>query len=341
MKIICVTDTHLGVKQDSPLYHDVTNRLFANIYDYAEHHKIKELIHLGDFWNNRRSVSIKTILQGLYIAENLNKVFDHISLITGNHDTIYKDSNDESLLRMFNKFENISIIQRPTTRGNVIMVPWLFDPEVLLNRENKMVLLGHFDIAGAVMNESGSVSLHGQKQSDFNNFKMVLSGHYHTPGTYGNIRYLGSPFHTSFNDVAGVRGFYVLDDETCELEFIEFDDYPKFVRIHPDSFYSRADLEGNIVELIFTKDLGINGNIAAIQMAKDCDPLTLTPKYVNINTSMSKEDIVADELEVKDHLGILNEYLDGAKLPDNINTSVLKKVAESIYKETINDKQNS
>ena len=338
MKYILVTDTHLGVKQGSPLYHSVTDGLFANIYDYAENNGIEFLIHLGDFWDNRKSVSIKTVLQGLYIAGNLNKVFKHSYILTGNHDTIYKDSNDESLLTMFNKFENITIINRPFELDNMLLVPWLFPNELLENEDNNRILLGHFDIAGAVMNESGTESRHGIRQSDFTNWDLVLSGHYHTPGKYGNIQYLGSPFHTSFNDVAGTRGFYILDSEACTTEFIEFTDYPKFVRVKTTDDIASNKIKGNIVELIFTEDYGINKNIEIIENYKKHDPLTLTPKYVNISESMSDEVMAEEDIEIKDHLGILFEYLEQSELPEHMNLDMIKKVAENIYKETVNEK---
>lgn len=336
MKYICVTDTHCGIKDGSPLYHDVNERLFAYIFDYAEHNKINQLIHLGDYFHNRKSIPIKSILVALRIADMCDRIFKDTYIITGNHDTIYKDSNDESLLSMFSEYKGITIVNQPFKLGNILMVPWLFPHEILENLVSADILLGHFEINGCVMNEAGTKAENRfLSQGDFNNFKLVLSGHYHTPGVYGNIQYLGSPFHTSFNDVAGKRGFYVLDDETCEVEFIEFDDYPKFVRIKDTDVWTEEIVYGNIVEFIFTQDYGINKNIEIVERVKSCSPLTLRVKYVNINEAMSQEDIAEEDIDIKDHLEILQEYYEYSEQPEHINLKVLKKMAEKIYKETV------
>jgi len=337
-----VGDTHLGVKNGSPLYHKVTEDLFDQIIEFSKQKSIRSLIHLGDFFDNRKTITIKTILSALHIMNKINDVFDAY-FIVGNHDTINKDSIDESLLSMFRKFENMTIIDRPLKLPNILMVPWLFDTSVLKNTDNSKILLGHFEMNGVMMNESGSVmeSAH-LNRGDFKNFELVLSGHFHTPSIYGNIRYLGSPFHTSFNDVAGKRGFYVLDDETCELTFIEYDKYPKYIRIkdtdNPEDV--AGSVPNNIVELIFTKDHGITGNLEIVERVKSWSPLTLIPKYVNINGSMSKDSMIKEDIEIKDHLGILHEYHDQNELPGHINPIMLNKIVESIYKETLDGQKN-
>ncbi len=336
MKHVIVTDTHLGVKQGAVLYHGVTEMLFANIFDYAENNGITSLIHAGDFFDNRKTITNKTILCALRIGANINKVFGHAYFITGNHDTIYKDDIEQSLLKMFDQHQNITIVREPIKTYNMMLVPWIFPDELLENPDNLDVLIGHFDIAGAVMNESGTESKHGLKQSEFKNWKMVLSGHFHTPSVYGNIQYLGSPFHTTFNDVAGTRGFYVLDDESLELEFIEFTDYPHFIRVKDSDDVVTDQIQGNIVELIFTQDHGISENISIIERFKNARPLTLIPKYVKIDESMSEDDIDL-EVDVKDHLGILLDYFEQSEQPEHINMMMINKVAEKIYKETVSE----
>jgi DNA repair exonuclease SbcCD nuclease subunit len=316
--------------------------LFDSIYEYAEQNDIKTLMHLGDFWHNRKSIDIKSLLVGLGVADNVNTVFDDTYIITGNHDTIYKDDIKISLLSVFNKHENIHIINEPTSLGNILMLPWLFDSDMLKNDEAVHdILLGHFDISGCNMNSSGFSKKDARyKQSDFSDFKLVLSGHYHTPGVYGNIQYLGSPFHMTFNDVGSTRGFYVLDTNTLELEFIENQRFCKYVRIKDTD--DPADVAGlvpdSIVEFVFTKDWGIEKNLEIIERVKSWSPHTLIPKYVNIEESMSQEDIAEEDIELKDHLEILLEYYDYSEQPEHIDVKMLKQMAKKIYEETVNGK---
>jgi hypothetical protein len=244
---------------------------------------------------------------------------------------------------MFRRYREDIVVDRPEmVYGNILLVPWVFNSDILKNEHKADVLMGHFDILGAIMNESGTESKFGIDPADFKNFNMVYSGHYHTPGTFSNnIQYLGSPFHTSFNDVEGVRGFWIYDTDGNTCEFVEFTNYPKFRRIkdtEPWDILKPSFIEGNIVELIFTKDHGIEGNIEIVENVKKLNPLTLIAKYVSIDESMSQEDMVDEDIEIKDHLGILQEYFEYSEQPEHINSTMLSKIAEAVYKETVNGK---
>jgi hypothetical protein len=95
-------------------------------------------------------------------------------------------------------------------------------------------------------------------------------------------------------------------------------------------------VEGNIVEFIFTEDHGIEANTEIVEAIKSWNPQTLNAKYVNIEESMSQEDMADEDIDIKDHLDILNEYYDYSELPEHIDVKMLKKMAEKIYEETIN-----
>jgi DNA repair exonuclease SbcCD nuclease subunit len=344
MKSILVADTHLGVRQGIQLYNDINTKLFTQMCEHAEEHNCEGFIHLGDFFDNRESIKIKTILTALSIMEMLDRTFPEIRLIVGNHDTIYKDDVYNSLLRIFERFREDIIVDRPQMMyGNILMVPWLFDTEIFENHHKADILMGHFDIVGCKMNEHGSISEHGYNISDFKNFEQTYSGHYHTPGVYepNTICYLGSPFQTTFNDVGGQRGFYEFNHDTHACKFIEFTDYPKFIRVRDTDQFDEMKpsyIKGNIVELIFTEDHGIEGNIAIVEQVKNMEPMTLNAKYVSIDDSMSQEDIVEEDIEIHDHLDMLREYYNYSEQPEHIDIKMLNKMTETIYKEIIDGK---
>ena len=76
MKRILITDTHLGHKKASDLYLELTAQLFEDIGTYAQEHEIVELIHLGDFFDNRRVLNVKTLNYAHTIAGILDRDFE-------------------------------------------------------------------------------------------------------------------------------------------------------------------------------------------------------------------------------------------------------------------------
>ena len=56
MKRLIVTDTHLGLYSDADLWLDIVLDFFKHIVKYSLQNDIKELYHLGDFFDNRKSL---------------------------------------------------------------------------------------------------------------------------------------------------------------------------------------------------------------------------------------------------------------------------------------------
>jgi hypothetical protein len=152
--------------------------------------------------------------------------------------------------------------------------------------------MGHFDIINFKLNET-NISKDGYNIKDFNNFDLVLSGHYHSSSTQENIFYLGSTFNHTFNDLNNPKGYYIFDDDTLELTFIEFKESPKFYKFYNDDIIEES-IKDNIIKLYITEYLSedkINDIINTIQ-AKE--PLELYIDYSEMQQAdipILKEDI--------------------------------------------------
>lgn len=330
MNAMVVGDLHLGVKNGSKLYLDTAKTLIDRVCDYATHRDIKTFIQVGDLFDNRKALTHNTIEAALDIAEQVSMTFDYAYFIVGNHDTANKDTMFPHALMIYENIPNIIVVDKPMKVGNILMLPWMFDME---DMDDAHICIGHFDINGVVMNSTGTTSRnHRLNFSDFQKYRMTISGHYHTPNNYeNNIKYIGTPYQLTFNDMGSDRGFYVLNTDVPACDFVRFDWYPHHFT-YTDKSPIHDDIKGHIVRLTFTEDYGIDGNRAIVEKFSSLEPLSLQIKYVNISKGMTDETI-SEDVMMKENIDILYDFYDKSDLPDGIEMGPLKKISESIYKE--------
>jgi len=340
VKYILVTDTHLGIKKANDFYLETVNQLFEDIADYAEENEIKELIHLGDFFDNRKNMSLKTLFYARRIGSTLQKRFDCSYMILGNHDIFYKDRYLPNSNQVFGSMDNIIVVDEPTQVNNCLLVPWMIeDEDVVQGYKQRMkdstaeYCLGHWEINGAAMNQSGQVVSDGEwSNSDFSKFKKTFSGHFHTKGDYpNNVQYLGAPYHMTFND-NGTRGFYVFDGETGELEFIEWNGYPKFFQwvAVPDYVFGE-EFKGQVVKIVFEEDFGTTINNQIIHDAQNTEPHQLFVEY-KFTHSMTGDN-VDDSVELMGPVEIHKDFVKNGEIPQHLKRVVLDKIIDQLYEE--------
>lgn len=339
MKRILVTDTHLGHKKANDFYLELVDELFSDIVNYAEINNITELIHLGDFFDNRKNMSLKTLYHARLIGEKL-KHFNKSYLILGNHDLFYKDRYTPNSHQIFGSMDHISVISQPTEVGNMMLVPWVVEGiagTIMADVEisDKKYCLGHWEINGANMNTTGqTVKDSSWNFGIFSKFDKTLSGHFHTRGEYdNNIVYLGSPYHMTFND-SGSRGFYVFDDDTGDLEFIEWDKYPKFVQwtAKQDDLLG-AEFKGQVVKIIFHEDFGTTINNQIIDEVQKTEPHQVFTEY-RFSRGMT-DTTVTDDVQLMGPFEVHKDFLLHSEQPDHLNVKVIEKIVGQLYDEVI------
>jgi len=324
-KKIIVTDTHLGMKHGSDDYHNITLNLFKEICEIAESFNIKEFIHAGDFFDVRRSVSLKTIPVAYNIMDMLRETFSDIYLIVGNHDTYYKNSLQPTSLQLFDNMDGVSIVDTPIViDNNIHLQPWLLDDFKSISSCD--YLIGHFEMSGIVINRVGTESKSGISISEFKNYKKVLSGHYHTKSITGNIEYLGSPYHMTFND-DGARGYYIFNDG--ELDFYEFTNAPKFIIFEHDGI-NTDQIKGNNIKVVFTKDIGTTKINKVTNDIVKFEPNQLFIEF-NFDESFTEKgnDFKVDE--IIDLRSLEKKYLDNSDIPKYIDRNKIEKEMDILW----------
>lgn len=333
MKKLLVADVHL---RDENL--TIIENLFKEIADECFRRDIHQIFILGDFFHDRRKVSVKTVLSAYRIGDILND-FETYAIV-GNHDSLYKNKVEPTLLDVFKEYQNIHIIKSIDTVENIVMVPWIWVDDVLgINsyREDSkdLYVFGHFDFKGFKMN-STYVSKTGVEPSRMSSFKKVYTGHFHTPSEQGNIKYIGSPIQHTFHDEGSPRGFYIFDNEEDTIEFVEFTDAPRFVTISTEYEIDKYDIEGNIVKVKFDKDYGTKKNNEIVESIQARNPLKLkieTDKFVEVELQEDEEEDIGDMVSSIDLLKKYVDMIDMKKYPDTVSKKFLYKIIDNIHRE--------
>ena len=62
MKIAVLNDTHCGIRNSSDVFLDNANKFYSNVFfPYCEKHNIKQILHLGDYYDHRKFVNFKAL----------------------------------------------------------------------------------------------------------------------------------------------------------------------------------------------------------------------------------------------------------------------------------------
>jgi len=141
----------------------------------------------------------------------------------------------------------------------VAVIPWInnsnYKEYVDFALNCKAPILGaHLELAGFEM-MAGITNPHGMNAEIFSRFEKVLSGHFHTRSSQGNVDYLGSQFEFTWADVDDPKYFHILDTETREVTAVRnpITMFKKIVYDDTNNDYSNfdfTDCEHKFIKLI-------------------------------------------------------------------------------------------
>ena len=342
MKIALITDQHLDGRKGSLAFWNYFQRFYDEIFfPTLEKEGVNTIIDLGDTFDNRKSVDFNTFNR---VNENYFKRLKNykVHMILGNHCTYYKNTNQinspELLLEQYN---NIKIYVDPKEiklgSKTFLMLPWINagNKEVSLNmisKSNADNVCGHLECDGFEVTP-GMKFDGGFKISDFKNFKRVWSGHFHHKSKHGNVQYLGNPYQMFWNDYKDTRGFHIYDTESDKLKFVR-NPYEIFDKI----FYDDTSTDYNKQDVSSYKDKFIKIVVNEKRNYQMFE--TLVDRLYNvgvhdvkiIETLVDTDDLDDIELNVKDTLTLLSEYIDEIELA--VDKTDLKKLMQSLYIES-------
>jgi len=351
MKIAIITDTHAGVRGDSPTFLDIQEKFFQKVFfPELEKRNIDTVLHLGDIFDRRKFINFVTLkrTKDMFLTP-LEKNNIKMYAVAGNHDVFYKNTNQINALDLLlGEYSNVEYFyEEPVemTFGStkIMLSPWITKDNYAASMKafedtNAPYLMGHFEFQGFEMMK-GQISDHGFDKKTFSKFEAVYSGHFHHPSENGNIKYLGAPYEMVWSDYDGKRGFHIFDTETRELEFI-YNPYRAFFKLEYDdvdlTIEEIQDLDMEILDKGFVKLVVKNKqNPQLLDILLDkisnsgCADVKVVEDALNLD-SIDEADLVDETKDTKD---ILHSYIDA--VDTNVDKDKIKKLINGLYAEAL------
>lgn len=351
-----VSDTHFGARSNSVEWLDVMRDWFYEDFIprvKSEYRPGDILIHCGDVFDNRQSVNLLVLHEGIRLFEELSKIFvDGIYVIAGNHDVMRKTTNDVSSLDCLKYIPRVNILKEPviadfgTTKA--LFMPWRTNDEEERKclEDNKVqelqYLFCHTNIRNLKFDNSRNVE-EGLNLTDLIKFRRVYSGHIHWGQKRGNVTMVGNPYQMTRSDAGNQKGWYILDLENGEETFIENDYSPKFIRVHLNKFLDRSVGELNDICKNNRVDLYVPSSyLLKYQINSIIDILSEITKKLEVipfeDESNSDYDLLDDvEDESFNIYGLCEKYVRRiSTLDDSIKDKIMHKI-NTLYANTIKE----
>tara|TARA_B110000495_G_C23039504_1_gene622424 strand:- start:1520 stop:2584 length:1065 start_codon:yes stop_codon:yes gene_type:complete len=343
-KIAILNDTHAGVRNSSDIFLDYQEKFYSDVFfPYLLENNITKIIHLGDYYENRKFVNFKALQRNRKIfLEPLRQHGITMDIIPGNHDLYYKNTSQVCALKELLGYftSNVNIVMEPTVIDydglSVALCPWI-------NSENQDkcydfianakadIFGGHLELKGFEM-MPGVKNPHGMSMDFFKRYEMALSGHFHTKSTQGNVTYLGSQMEFTWADVDDPKYFHVLDTETRELTGVRnpITIFNKFVYDDVNNDYSNIDMSQ--FEDKFIKVVVVN-KTDLYQFDKFIDKLQSLPTF-EIKIAENFEEYLGsavedDKISLEDTTELLESYVDAVET--DLDKDGLKTKLNSLY----------
>jgi DNA repair exonuclease SbcCD nuclease subunit len=349
MKVAILNDTHCGVRNSSDIFLKYQERFYSEIFfPYLKEHNIKNILHLGDYYEHRKFVNFKALNQNRKVfLEPLRDNDITMDIIPGNHDVFYKNTNELcSLKELLGYFtSNVNIIMKPTVLDydglGVAVVPWINNAnykeytDFIANCKAPM-LGAHLELLGFDMYK-GMPNPHGMTADLFKRFEMVMSGHFHTKSSKGNVHYLGSQMEFTWSDVNDPKFFHILDTETRELTPVRnpITMFEKIVYNDEKIDYNNIDVEQ--YKHKFIKVLVVN-KTDLYQFDKFIDRLQNVETYeLKIAENFEEflgESVDDDKVNLEDTKDLLDTYVDAVET--DLDKDHIKLKLRELYTEAQN-----
>lgn len=351
-KVLILTDTHWGVRNDSPVFLDYFKRSIDEfLIPFIKANDVRHIIHLGDLVDRRKYINVLT--HSRLRADFLEPVSALCSLhiIAGNHDEYFKDTYTVNALDEFvgNRYPNIKTYSTPTTieiyGTEFFLLPWITKAnekqsyEAIENTKSA-ICCGHLELDGFEM-QKGLLSDHGWNHQVFKRFDSVFTGHYHHRSSRDNVHYIGALCEHIWSDYNDPRGFITFDTQTRAVEFhrnpfrifhmVAYDDVKNpdiLEKINATDYSKYKDCYVKVVCVNKTNPYAFDVLLDKLYKEQAADISIV--EDINSFTDNNSEDLVD---EAQDTLTILDNYISGLTLP--VESDRMKHYMREIYTEAL------
>lgn len=345
-KIAVISDTHAGVKNGSDVFLDYQARFFQEtFFPYLIENGITRILHLGDFFDHRKYINFK-VLKHNYDTF-ISSLEDHgirMDIILGNHDVYFKNTNElNSLHEMLRQYDCITVHEKPTVVNydgcEIQLIPWICadnkeESLEAIKNSKATILGGHLELSGFEVMR-GIKSHEGGMTADlFSSYDLVMSGHFHTKSTKGNVHYLGTQFELTWSDSGDPKYFHVLDTETRDLTPVRNPDVMFNKLVYDDDKVPEITpaLTNTYVKVIILNKKNLYAFDQWYDKLQKANPYEI--KIVESFEEYLGENVEDEEVITSDTPTLLNSYIDSTET--NLNKNTLKTLMQELYVEAQN-----
>ena len=358
-KIAVICDTHFGYKNSSEIHLNYQREFFHNqFFPYCEKNGINRILHLGDIFDNRKHITVKALkfVRTEFLEEIQARGFT-LDIIPGNHDVAFKNTNELcsmfEVLRYYNG-KGVNVYMEPTVLDfdgfTIGLVPWItadnYDQCMdFIENSSCTFLAGHFEISGFKLIANSKMKSHGFKKEIFDRYDTVISGHYHTKSSQGNIIYLGSQYQFNWSDVDDKKYFHIIDTETREIEPVQNKNriYTRFYYDDKDAkdvfdivkgaSYSKKNIKGKYIRIVVSNRTNYQLFDQYITLIKKMNPhdLTIIENFEEYS-SVTEDD---EKAAIEDTPSLIEDHIDTLEI--SLNKDRLKKLMRELYTEAMTD----
>lgn len=329
MKIAFLGDLHFGIRNDSEVLSEYQKKFFINVFfPYLKENGITKVIQVGDFFDRRQYINFKTLhFLKEYFPQQLKENNVELYVLLGNHDTALKSSNHiNSPELLLGDIPNVHVISElseitlneGTEKFTCALIPWINNANygetiTFINNTECDYVAGHFELKGFEMHR-GHICETGMDIDIFDRFHKVISGHFHTKCDRGNILYTGTPYELTWNDWNDRKGFWVLDTNTKDFEFIHNNN----TLFHKLEYWNTLELE-------------------SVRLDPPTD--SIRGKYIKLICIKKEDDLVFEQFIKKSLAEMpvdLNVVLTTIEMSDNMDIDTASKTLTQLIVENIN-----
>jgi DNA repair exonuclease SbcCD nuclease subunit len=314
-KVGCFSDTHIGLYQDSPEWHDISLKFAKEASDFYRKNQIKTIVIAGDVFHNRSEISVRTI----HTAKKFFDCFKEFTILisTGNHCCFFKDNSTVNSISILDGWNNIKIVDKSPlvlkTKKNtsVSFIPWGVECKDIPKTD---ICFGHFEINTFYMNSYRACEKGEDSKNLLDKSPFIISGHFHKKDhrvyEKGQILYLGSPYQHNFGDTGDERGYYIIDLDNSSFKFIENDFSPKFIKLKTEDLTKKSienKVKNNFVSLNLDSSLKQEDANNLLMKVMQHNPLNLKTEYIEKQETKESETKTYDSVDI---LQNICEYID-------------------------------
>lgn len=290
-----MSDIHVGVHQNSAMWHDITINWARWLRDELLEKGIQDIIIPGDLFHYRDEIAVNTI----HVVTDILRIWEkfNIVLLVGNHDAFYKDKSEINSLSILSGWSNITVVERPTLfeykSRKIMMCPW----GTTVNQiEESDIIFGHFEIQSFKFNQHKVCEEGIKSASLLSKAPLVITGHFHLREERkykdGTILYVGNPYQMDFGDVYSTKGYYILDMMTNDYTFHQNDLSPTHQKIKMSQIVQHDSINeaiarvfnNNIVKLIVDLPVAPDDMDILLKKFLQLNAMSITVDYdVNFN----------------------------------------------------------